>query len=117
MNSLFDPAVQLQITCHTLDEFQERALGWDLDHLQMVSGNFRISIDLIHTQNIQLSNVTHHVGILERGAISQGTYAVSLAFVLDTDPLYWCGERLGQEDCPALIPGGASCFQGNFPCR
>lgn len=105
MNSLFDPAVQLQITCHTPDEFQEKALGWDIDHLQVASGNYRISMDLAHTQNIQLSNVNHHVGIHEQGAIPPGTYAVSLPFVLDTAPLYCCGERLEKDECPALLPG------------
>ncbi len=105
MNSLFDPAVQLQIICHNPDEFQEKALGWDIDHLQVASGNYRISMDLTHTQNIQLSNVNHHIGIHERGAIPQGTYAVSLPFVLDTDPLYCCGERLEKDECPALLPG------------
>jgi AraC family ethanolamine operon transcriptional activator len=105
MNSLFDPSVQLQITCHTPDKFQEKALGWDIDHLQVASGNYRVSIDLIQTQNIQLSNVTHHIGIHERGAIPQGTYAVSLPFVLDAAPLCCCGERLEENQCPAMLPG------------
>ncbi|MBW1749368.1 MAG: helix-turn-helix transcriptional regulator [Deltaproteobacteria bacterium] len=105
MNSLFDPAVQLQITCHTPDEFQEKALGWDIDHLQVASGNYRISMDLNHTKSIQLSNVTHHIGIHERGAIPQGTYAVSLPSVMGAAPLYCCGGRVEKDEFPALLPG------------
>ena len=75
MNSLFDPAVQLQIICHNPDEFQEKALGWDIDHLQVASGNYRISMDLTHTQNIQLSNVNHHIGIHGVGVLSSGKYS------------------------------------------
>ena len=35
MNHLFDPTVQVSITCHSPDEFQEKAIGWDVDHLQL----------------------------------------------------------------------------------
>ena len=105
MNALFDPTEQSQITCHAPDEFQEKAIGWDIDHLQMAPGNYRASLEIIHTQNIQFSNVTHHIGVQERGTIPLGTYAISLPFILDTDPLYWCGEQLEKNKCPVLQAG------------
>jgi len=105
MNALFDPTEQLQITCHAPDEFREKAIGWDIDHLQMAPGHYQASLEVIHTQNIQFSNVTHHIGVQERGTISQGTYAVSLPFVLDAAPLHWCGEQLEKDKCPVMQAG------------
>ena len=105
MNHLFDPPEQIQLTCHAPDEFQEKAAGWDIDHRQLAPGHYRISVDMIHTRNIQLSNVTHHIGIHERGGICRGTSAISLPIVLDSAPLYYCGGRLEKDECPALLSG------------
>ncbi len=105
MNYLFDPTFQTLLTCHSPDEFQEKAAGWDIEHLQLAPGNYRISVDIVHTQNLQLSNITHHIGTHERGSICRGTYAVSLPILLDPSPLYCCGGRMEAEDCPAIQSG------------
>jgi AraC family ethanolamine operon transcriptional activator len=105
MNYLFDPTLQIQLTCHAPDEFQEQAAGWDIEHLQLAPGNYQISVDIVHTRNLQLSIITHHVGIHERGSICHGTCAVSLPILLDSSPLYCSGGRMEAEDCPAMQSG------------
>jgi AraC family ethanolamine operon transcriptional activator len=105
MNFLFDSTIQIQLTCHSPDEFQEQAAGWDIEHLQLTPGNYQISVDIVHTRNLQLSNITHHIGTHERGSICRGTYAVSFPVLLDPSPLYCCGGRVEAEDCPAMQSG------------
>ena len=105
MNHLFDPAVQVQLACSSPDELQEKAVGWDIEHHQLSPGNYRISMDIVHTRNLQLSKITHHIGTHERGSICRGTYAVSLPVLLDPSPLYCCGGRVETEDCPAIQSG------------
>jgi len=105
MNSFFDPTLLLQLTCHSPDEFQEKAIGWDIDHFQSASGDYKVSLDMVHTRNIQMSDVIHHIGVHERGGILPGVYAVSLPVVLGTDPLYFCGGRLDDNECPGLLSG------------
>ena len=105
MNSLFDPTEQLQMSCDSPDEFQQKAIGWDIDHLQLTSGRYRVSFDLIHTRNIQFSNVTHHVGVYERGGLSPGTCAIALPTFLGQAPLYYCGRLLKKNECLALKSG------------
>jgi len=105
MNSLFDPALLVRLTCHSTNEFQERAIGWDIDHFQTASGNYQVSLEMVHTRNFQISNVTHHVGIHERGTIPVGAHAISLPFIQGKEPLYFCGGRLGKNECPAPLSG------------
>jgi len=105
MNALFDPTLLLQLTCNSPDEFQEKAIGWDIDHFQSASGDYKVSLDMAHTRNIQMSDVIHHVGVHERGGILPGMYAVSLPVVLGRDPLYFCGGRLDDNECPGLLSG------------
>ncbi len=105
MNSIFDPTLLLQITCHDPDEFQEVAIGWDIDHVQLVPGNYRINVDMIHTRNIQFSNITHCIGVQERGCIPPGACAISLPTLLSTYPLYCCGRILQRDECLASMPG------------
>ena len=105
MNSLFDPTEQLQIICDSPDEFHQKAVGWDIDHIQLASGNYRVSIDLVHTRNIQFSNVTRNVGVNERGGLPPGTCAIALPTFLGSDPLYYCGGLLEKNECLALKSG------------
>ncbi|MCF6186143.1 MAG: AraC family transcriptional regulator [Desulfobulbaceae bacterium] len=106
MNAPFDPTVQLQITCHDPDEFQEKAIGWDIDHLQLDRGTYLSTLDIVHTANMQLSWTAHNVGIHERGGILQETTAIALPILpLDTKLPYYCGGRLEPEECPVLLPG------------
>ncbi len=105
MNHLFDPTIQVQLTCQSPDEFQENAARWDIEHFQLTPGNYRISVDIVHTQHLQLSNVTHRIGIHERGSICRGTCAVSIPVPLTSSPLYYCGGRVEEEDCPAMQSG------------
>ncbi|MBW2683019.1 MAG: hypothetical protein JRC69_05590, partial [Deltaproteobacteria bacterium] len=46
MKSLFDPAEQLQITCNAPDEFQQKIVGWDIDHLQLAPGNYWVNVNM-----------------------------------------------------------------------
>ncbi len=105
MKYLFDPTLQIQLTCHSPDELQEKAAGWDIEHLQLSPGNYRISVDIVHTRHLQLSNITHHIGTHERGSICRGACAVSLPVLLDSSPLYCCGGQIETEECPAIQSG------------
>ena len=105
MNSLFDPTEQLQITCDAPDEFQQQVISWNIEHMQLAPGNYRINVDIVHTQNIQFSNVTHLVGVHERGCIPPEAYAISLPTLLSTDPLHFCGRILEKDECPVLVSG------------
>jgi len=105
MNSLFDPTEQLQIICSSPDEFHQKAVGWDINHIQLAAGNYRVSIDLVHTLNIQFSNVTRNVGVNERGGLPPGACAIALPTFLGSDPLYYCGGLLEKNECLALKPG------------
>ena len=105
MNFLFDPTEQLQLTCDAPEEFQQKVISWNIDHIQLVPGNYRINVDMVHTRNIQFSNVTHHIGVHERGCIPPGACAISLPTLLGTDPLYYCGGILERDECPASISG------------
>ena len=106
MNHPFDPKVQIQLTCHTPDEFQEKAIGWDIDHLQMGYGVYRSSLDLVHTLNMQLSKITHHIGIRERGSVTPNAITIALPVLpSNTKHPYFCGEQLAPEECPALLSG------------
>ncbi len=105
MNSLFSSIQQLHITCDAPDEFQQKVIGWDIDHLQLAPGNYRVNIDMVHTPNIQFSNVTHYVGVHERGCIPPGAYAISLPPLLGTNPLSYCGGILERDECVVLMAG------------
>ncbi|MBW1637359.1 MAG: AraC family transcriptional regulator [Deltaproteobacteria bacterium] len=105
MNYLFNPIEQLDLTCDNPAEFQHKVIGWDIDHVQLVPGNYCINVDLVHTQNIQLSNVTHYIGVHERGCIPPRACAISLPTLLGKDPLYYCGTILQGDECPVLISG------------
>jgi AraC family ethanolamine operon transcriptional activator len=106
MNHPFDPKVQIQLTCHSPEEFQEKAIGWDIEHLQMVRGVYQSSLDLVHTLNMQLSKCTHHVGIRERGTVTPNTITIALPVLPSNSKRpYFCGEQLVPEECPALLPG------------
>ncbi|MBW2659860.1 MAG: helix-turn-helix transcriptional regulator [Deltaproteobacteria bacterium] len=105
MKRLFNPTIQVQFCCTDPDEFQEKANGWDIDHLQLTPGKYRTSMEFIYTQNIQISDVTHYIGIHEKGGLSAGTCVISLPTPLDKKPLYYCGKILKKDECPALLPG------------
>lgn len=106
MKALFDPTVRLQVTCHAPDEFQEKAIGWDIDHLQLDRGAYLSSLDIVHTSNMQLSRTTHNVGIHERGGVLPNTTAIALPILPPDMKLpYYCGGRLEPEECPVLLPG------------
>ncbi len=105
MKSLFDPAEQLQITCNAPDEFQQKIVGWDIDHLQLAPGNYWVNVNMVHTQNIQFSNITHNVGVHERGCVSAKACAISLPTLLGTEPLYFCGGILEKDECPISMSG------------
>ena len=105
MYSHFDPKEQLQLTCDAPDEFQQKVIGWDIEHMQLAPGNYRVNVDMVHTRNIQFSNITHYVGVQERGCSPQRAYAISLPIPLGTDPLHFCGVILERDECPASISG------------
>ena len=105
MPSLFDPTEQLQLTCDTPDEFQQKVIGWDIEHIQLARGSYQVDVDIIHTRNIQFSNATHYVGIQEQGCITQEAYAISLPTLLSTNPLHFCGGILERDECPVLMSG------------
>ncbi len=105
MTSCFDPKLNVNFTCHDSDDFREQCVGWDVEHFQLAPGNYKIGVEMIHTQNIQLSNVSHLVGVLERGLTPNGTNVVTLPLILDSDPLYYCGRMVDKDECPAAISG------------
>ncbi len=105
MDPLFNSTSLFQVTCTDPDEFLEKAVGWDIEHYQLAPGAYRISMDILHTKNIQISNVSHHVGILERGYIPNDACAISLPTLLSSKPLHYRGGILEKDQCPALLSG------------
>ncbi len=105
MDPLFNSTSLFQVTCTDQDEFLEKAVGWDIEHFQLASGAYLISMDILHTESIQISNVSHHVGILERGGIPNGACAISLPTLLSSKPLHFRGRILEKGQCPALLSG------------
>jgi len=105
MKPLFSPTTQMRVNCTDPDEFQEKATGWDIDHLQLAPGKYCASMEFIQTQNVQISDVTHHIGVHEQGGLSGETCVISLPTPLDNNPLYYCGAILEKDECPALLPG------------
>ncbi len=62
-------------------------------------------MEFSYTQNIQFSDVTHYIGVHERGGLSAGTCVISFPTPLDKKPLYYCGKILKKNEYPALLPG------------
>jgi len=63
-------------------------------------------MDLVHTENMQLSKTTHYVGIRERGGAIPNT--VTIAFPIlpqGANYPYFCGEQLTPDECPTLLAG------------
>ncbi len=107
MNSLFDPTLQFQITCHSPDEFQEKVIGWDIAHLQLTQGAYQSSVDIVHTANIQLTKAKHNVGICERGGTIPGVVIIALPLLaVGTERPYYCGSQLSGQECPVLLSAG-----------
>ncbi len=107
MDSLFDPALQFQITCHSPDEFQEQVIGWDIDHLQLTQGAYQSSVDIVHTPNMQFTKATHHVGIFERGSLISGAVIIAIPLLsANIERPYYCGSQLAEQECPVLHSGG-----------
>jgi len=105
MDPLFNSTSLFQVTCTDPDEFLEKAVGWDIEHFQLAPGTYRISMDILHTGSIQLTNVSHHVGILERGCIPNDACAITLPTLLSSNPLHYRGGILEKGQCPALLSG------------
>ncbi len=105
MISLFDPSEQLQITCDDPGEFRQKVIGWNIEHIQLVPGNYQIDVEMFHTRNIQLSNVIHYVGVQERGCTPPRSCVISLPTPLGKYPLHYCDGILQKDKCPVSISG------------
>lgn len=105
MDALFDPTLRVQMICNDPDEFQERAAGWDIQHRQLAPGKYQINLNIIHSRNVQLSDVSHQVGVREQGYIPLDACAICLPTFLEPTPLYFCGTPLEENECPALLSG------------
>lgn len=104
MTSFFDASVQLKMTCHSPEEFQEKVIGWDIKHLQLSKGIYQSSMDIVHTSNMQLTKAVHNVGICERGGTIPGSVIIALPFLAPgTARPYYCGAQLTDEECPVLL--------------
>jgi len=98
------PIRTVHITCTDPEEFRQKSSGWDFEHFQLVRGRYQSSMQILETRNLQLSLAKHSIGTLERGAPPQGACTITLPDVKHA-PLYFCGDRLKKDHCPAMLPG------------
>jgi AraC family ethanolamine operon transcriptional activator len=94
----------VHIACTDPDEFRKKSAGWDFEHFQLVRGRYQSSMQVLQTENLQLSLARHSIGTLERGAPPQGACTITLPDV-NHAPLYFCGYRLKKDYCPTMLPG------------
>lgn len=98
------PIRTVHIVCTDPDEFRKKSAGWDFEHFQLVRGRYQSSMQVLQTENLQLSLARHSIGTLERGAPPQGACTITLPDV-NHAPLYFCGDRLKKDYCPTMLPG------------